>query len=41
MATSIPARRFGSPGEIAQALVFLASDEAAFTVGGVLMIDGG
>jgi NAD(P)-dependent dehydrogenase (short-subunit alcohol dehydrogenase family) len=37
----IPARRFGSPAEIAQAIVFLASDEAAFTVGSELVIDGG
>src|SRR5579859_8130754 len=29
----IPARRFGVPSEIAQAIVFLASDEAPFTVG--------
>ena len=37
----IPARRFGNPAEIAQAIVFLASDEAAFTVGSELVIDGG
>ena len=37
----IPARRFGNSGEIAQAIVFLASDEAAFTVGSELVIDGG
>jgi NAD(P)-dependent dehydrogenase (short-subunit alcohol dehydrogenase family) len=37
----IPAGRFGNPGEIAQAVVFLASDEAAFTVGSELVIDGG
>lgn len=37
----VPAGRFGSPGEIARAVVFLASDESAFTVGGELMIDGG
>jgi NAD(P)-dependent dehydrogenase (short-subunit alcohol dehydrogenase family) len=36
-----PARRFGSPAEIAQAFVFLASDEASFTVGSELVIDGG
>jgi len=40
-AQQIPARRFGSPAEIAQAMVFLASDEAAFTVGSELVIDGG
>ena len=37
----IPAKRFGSPGEIAAAAVFLASDESAFTVGSELVIDGG
>ena len=37
----IPAGRFGDPGEIAKAVVFLASDEAAFTVGSELVIDGG
>jgi NAD(P)-dependent dehydrogenase (short-subunit alcohol dehydrogenase family) len=37
----VPARRFGDPGEIAKAVVFLASDEAAFTVGSELLIDGG
>jgi NAD(P)-dependent dehydrogenase (short-subunit alcohol dehydrogenase family) len=39
--SQIPAGRFGDPGEIAQAIVFLASDEAAFTVGSELVIDGG
>ena len=37
----IPAGRFGQPREIANAVVFLASDEAAFTVGAELLIDGG
>ena len=37
----IPAGRFGNPAEIAKAVVFLASDEAAFTVGSELVIDGG
>ena len=37
----IPAGRFGLPSEIASAVVFLASDEAAFTVGAELLIDGG
>lgn len=32
--------RFGRPSEIAQAVVFLASDEAAFTVGSELLIEG-
>lgn len=37
----IPARRFGKPSEIASAVVFLASDEAAFAVGSELIVDGG
>ena len=37
----VPARRFGKPGEIASAVVFLASDESAFTVGSELIVDGG
>lgn len=45
MATAIlgkvPAGRFGEPIEIAKAVVFLASDESAFTVGSELIIDGG
>lgn len=37
----VPAKRFGKPAEIASAVVFLASDESAFTVGSELIIDGG
>nr|WP_316642615.1 SDR family oxidoreductase [uncultured Roseateles sp.] len=37
----VPAGRFGEPSEIAKAVVFLASDEASFTVGAELIIDGG
>jgi len=39
--SKVPAGRFGSPSEIASAVVFLASDESAFTVGSELLIDGG
>ncbi|MGQ3072500.1 MAG: SDR family oxidoreductase [Ferrovibrionaceae bacterium] len=39
--TQVPAGRFGNPAEIAKAVVFLASDEAAFTVGAELIVDGG
>ena len=41
LVAQIPAGRRGDPKEIAQAVVFLASDEAAFTVGSELVIDGG
>jgi len=37
----VPAGRFGNPGEIAQVVVFLASNGSAFTVGSELLIDGG
>jgi NAD(P)-dependent dehydrogenase (short-subunit alcohol dehydrogenase family) len=37
----IPARRLGKPSEVAQAVVYFASDESAFTVGSELVIDGG
>lgn len=39
--SQVPAGRFGQPSEIAKAVVFLASDESAFTVGSELLIDGG
>jgi NAD(P)-dependent dehydrogenase (short-subunit alcohol dehydrogenase family) len=41
LVAQIPAGRRGDPSEIAKAVVFLASDEAAFTVGAELTIDGG
>jgi NAD(P)-dependent dehydrogenase (short-subunit alcohol dehydrogenase family) len=37
----VPVKRFGTPGEIASAVVFFASDESAFTVGSELLIEGG
>jgi NAD(P)-dependent dehydrogenase (short-subunit alcohol dehydrogenase family) len=39
--SQVPAGRFGNPGEIAAAVVYLASDESAYMVGAELMIDGG
>jgi NAD(P)-dependent dehydrogenase (short-subunit alcohol dehydrogenase family) len=33
--------RFGSPEEVANAILFLASDEASFITGTCLMVDGG
>lgn len=38
---STPLRRFGLPEEIANAAVFLASDEASYITGAVLAVDGG
>jgi NAD(P)-dependent dehydrogenase (short-subunit alcohol dehydrogenase family) len=37
----VPLGRFGSSLEIANAVVFFASDESAYTVGSELLIDGG
>jgi NAD(P)-dependent dehydrogenase (short-subunit alcohol dehydrogenase family) len=37
----VPAGRFGQAVEVANAVVFLASDEARFIVGSELIIDGG
>jgi 2-hydroxycyclohexanecarboxyl-CoA dehydrogenase len=37
----IPLRRMGMPQDIAGAVVFLASEEAAFITGQVLSVSGG
>jgi len=41
MSEKTPLQRLGKPEEIAQAYLFLASDEAAFVHGAVLSVDGG
>lgn len=39
--TTIAAGRLGQPGEIADVIAFVASDEAAYIVGQTIMVDGG
>ena len=39
--TSHPVGRIGEPGEVADAILFLSSDEASFTTGSDLPVDGG
>lgn len=36
-----PIRRFGTPQELAQAILFLASDDASYMVGEEIVVDGG
>jgi NAD(P)-dependent dehydrogenase (short-subunit alcohol dehydrogenase family) len=41
MYKSVPLFRWGLPEEIAQAVVFLASEKASFITGEELIVDGG
>ncbi|RTR26688.1 SDR family oxidoreductase [Deinococcus radiophilus] len=41
LAGSIPAGRFGEPREVAAAIAFLSTDEAAYITGQELLVDGG
>jgi 3-oxoacyl-[acyl-carrier protein] reductase len=41
LARDVPMGRLGSPEEIADAVLFLASDRAAFITGSILVADGG
>jgi NAD(P)-dependent dehydrogenase (short-subunit alcohol dehydrogenase family) len=37
----VPLKRVGRPEEIAQTIVFLASDKASFSTGATVAVDGG
>ena len=39
--STVPLKRLGKPEEIAQTIVFLASDKAAFSTGAIFSVDGG
>lgn len=41
LATKIPQEKFGSPADVAAAVVFLASDEASYITGETIHVNGG
>ena len=41
MEASIPLGRLGTPRDVANAFLFLASDEAAYITGTTIVVDGG
>ena len=41
MKDKVPLKRWGEPEDVANAYIFLASDEASYITGTVLNVDGG
>ncbi len=41
IAATVPLRRYGSPEDVANLMLFLASEEGRYCTGGVYMVDGG
>jgi NAD(P)-dependent dehydrogenase (short-subunit alcohol dehydrogenase family) len=41
LVATVPLQRVGNPDEVANAIVFLASDQSSFTTGQILSVDGG
>jgi NAD(P)-dependent dehydrogenase (short-subunit alcohol dehydrogenase family) len=41
MAAGVPFKRIGTPQEIAQAILFLASEKAGFLTGQIIDVNGG
>jgi len=41
MQSTIPLGRYGQPDEVAEVMLFLASDQSSFCTGGIYMVDGG
>jgi 3-oxoacyl-[acyl-carrier protein] reductase len=41
MTRSVPLGRLGTPDDVASAVLFLASDDAAYITGTTIIVDGG
>jgi NAD(P)-dependent dehydrogenase (short-subunit alcohol dehydrogenase family) len=41
ISSAVPMGRLGHPGEVARAVVFLASDDSSYITGSELFVDGG